>query len=138
MNAPSPWFALALGVLATWRVSHLIAYEDGPFDAVARLRERAGHGMLGRLMDCPYCVSLWIAAPAALFVSRPSGRWLLAWLAISGGASLIEKLAAAAARSNLPLDGAHHHVLLRTETRRDDGAERAPAPRHGSSPAAGS
>jgi hypothetical protein len=79
--------------------AHLVAHEDGPFDVVVRLRWRAGNGMLGRLMDCPYCLSLWIAAPAALLLIPVSAftkhvpEWTAAWLAISGGASLLEKLA---------------------------------------------
>ena len=62
----SEWLRLILAVLATWRLSRLVAFEDGPWDAVARLRRLTGDGMLGHLMDCPYCLSLWFAAPAAL------------------------------------------------------------------------
>ena len=123
MRDASPWFLLTLAVLATWRLSHLVAREDGPFDIVLRLRARAGDGMLGRLMDCPYCLSLWIAAPAALLLARRLPglpEWCVAWLAISGGSSLLEKLASRAAPANLPLDGAHADALLRTTPRRDD------------------
>lgn len=139
----SPWFRLTLAVLATWRVSHLIAYEDGPFDVIVRLRQRAGNGVLGRLMDCPYCLSFWIAAPLALLlagdtgntgntgiagIAARAGAWCVAWLAISGGSSLLEKLSrsvpaprqAAAESTILPLDGAHDDVMLRTETREGD------------------
>lgn len=79
-----------LAALATWRISHLIAEEDGPWNAVARLRARAGTSELGELMDCFYCLSLWVAAPAALTVTR--GRELpVTWLALSGAACLLEK-----------------------------------------------
>ena len=86
----SPWFRLTIAVLATWRVAHLIAHEDGPFDMIVRLRARAGAGVLGQLMDCPYCLSLWVAAPFALFLADTTPAWCAACLAISGGASLIE------------------------------------------------
>ena len=89
----SPWFRLAIAVLATWRVSHLVAREDGPFDAIVRLRLRAGAGFAGRLMDCPYCLSLWIAVPFAFLLARTPLAWAMAWLAISGGASLLERIA---------------------------------------------
>ncbi|HEV8628790.1 MAG TPA: DUF1360 domain-containing protein [Thermoanaerobaculia bacterium] len=126
MHDGSPWLYLTLCVLATWRVAHLVAHEDGPFDAIVLLRARAGHGMLGRLMDCSYCLSLWIAAPAALLLARRFPEWCVAWLAISGGSTLLEKLSAPAAAMNLPLEGAHQDVLLRTETRLDDDPERPP------------
>jgi hypothetical protein len=120
----SPWFRLLLCVLATWRVSHLIAHEDGPFDVIVRLRRRAGDGFLGRLMDCPYCLSLWIAAPLALFLARQLDAWCVTWLAVSGGSSLVARLSRpademrnVATATILPLKGAHDDVMLRTETR---------------------
>lgn len=88
--------ALVVAVLATWRLCHLLAHEDGPMDLVLRLRERAGSGTWGRLMDCPYCLSLWWALPFAAWLAQDWSLGLLPatalWLAISGGASLIEKL----------------------------------------------
>jgi hypothetical protein len=88
----SPWFRLAIAVLATWRLARLIAAEDGPFDVIVRIREKAGGGLAGRLMDCPYCLSLWFAAPAALLVAPIGWAWGLAWLAVSGGACFLERL----------------------------------------------
>jgi hypothetical protein len=93
MSDWSPWLRLTIAVLATWRVARLIAHEDGPFDVIVRLRARAGEGVLGRLMDCPYCLSLWIAAQFAFWLGRTGLECLAAWLAISGGASVIECLA---------------------------------------------
>lgn len=78
-----------LVALATWRLTHLLAEEDGPFDAVLRLRQWVGDGFIGRAMDCFHCLSLWLAAPLALFVSREPLAWLLAWLAASGAAGLL-------------------------------------------------
>jgi Protein of unknown function (DUF1360) len=80
-----------LAVLATWRVTHLLASEDGPDDLIVRFRALLGNSVAGKLMDCFYCLSLWIAAPAALFVSRRPLDWLLTWLALSGGACLLER-----------------------------------------------
>ena len=81
-----------LAVLATWRVTHLVASEDGPADLIARLRVRLGQSWAGGLMDCFNCLSLWIAAPAALFVSRKPLEWMFSWLALSGAACLLERL----------------------------------------------
>jgi hypothetical protein len=83
---------MVLAVLATWRVTHLLASEDGPAAIIARLRERLGHGPLGKLMDCFKCLSLWIAAPMALLVAENLLDWLLCWLALSGAACLLQRL----------------------------------------------
>jgi hypothetical protein len=88
------WVRFVLAVLATWRVSHLIVAEDGPWDLMVRLRRWAGAGTLGRLMDCFYCTSLWVAAPCALVVAPEVVGGLIAWLAVSGGACLLERATA--------------------------------------------
>ena len=85
------WIRFVLGVLATWRVTHLLANEDGPADIIVRLRVWLGDRFIGKLMDCFKCLSLWVAAPAALFVSRKPLDWLFAWLALSGAACLLER-----------------------------------------------
>ncbi|HKP74651.1 MAG TPA: DUF1360 domain-containing protein [Longimicrobiaceae bacterium] len=86
------WLRLALAVLACWRVSHLLSAENGPWDLVVRLRRAAGAGMLGKMMDCFQCVSVWAAAPLAFWVAgRPLDR-VVAWLAVSGGACLLERI----------------------------------------------
>jgi hypothetical protein len=82
----------ALASLATWRVTHLLASEDGPGDAVVRLRARLGAGPAGGLMDCFQCLSIWVAAPMTLVVSRESKNALPTWLALSGAACLLERL----------------------------------------------
>ena len=92
MSEASFWTRFVLAVLATWRVTHLLASEDGPADIILRFRSLLGRTILGALMDCFNCLSLWIAALAALFVSRRPLEWLFCWLALSGGACLLERL----------------------------------------------
>ena len=89
----------ALASLATWRVTHLLAEEDGPGDAVVRLRARLGTGQLGRLMDCFYCLSVWVAAPLSLTVTRRRREVPLVWLALSGAACLLERATSDAQRA---------------------------------------
>lgn len=85
---------LVLGALATWRLSHLVAEEDGPADLVVRLRRRAGESGFGAAMDCLYCLSLWIAVPVAALV-RPRRRdAALTWLALAGAACVLERATA--------------------------------------------
>lgn len=90
---PAFWRRFALAALATWRVTHLVAREDGPGGAIVALRARAGSGPLGELMDCFYCTSVWVAAPFGLTVARRPRELPLAWLALSGAACLLERLA---------------------------------------------
>src|SRR5271163_250767 len=86
------WARFVLAVLATWRVTHLLASEDGPADIIVRFRTLLGQSIVGKLMDCFNCLSLWIAALAALFVSRRPLEWVFCWLALSGGACLLERM----------------------------------------------
>ena len=112
MNAP--WFPFVLGAFATWRVAHLLAHEDGPWDTVLRLRVALGNGLWGRLLDCFHCVSLWVAAPVALAVARDPVEWLLAWLGVSGAACLLERLGRTPPAIIQPAEG-DQDGLLRTE-----------------------
>jgi hypothetical protein len=121
MNA----YRLALGILAVWRLTHLLNAEDGPWDLLVSLRRLAGSSFWGSLLDCFYCLSLWIALPFAIVLGE---RWLermLLWLAFSAGAILLE-------RATLPREPAPwpvyseekeaQHELLRQEESEHDGA----------------
>jgi len=87
-------FRFCVGALATWRLAHLVAAEDGPGDVVVRLRRRAGNGWAGSLMDCFYCLSVWTAAPVTAAVVRRPREAPLTWLALSGAACLLERATA--------------------------------------------
>ena len=81
-----------LCALAVWRLGHLLAREDGPFDILFRVRRVAGEGVFGRLLDCFYCLSLWIAVPFAFMLSPDWTTGIVTWLALSGAASLLYKM----------------------------------------------
>jgi hypothetical protein len=81
-----------LAALATWRLAHLVAEEDGPGNSIARLRARARAGWAGELMDCFYCLSLWVAVPFAFTVGGRRRETPIAWLALSGAACLLERV----------------------------------------------
>jgi hypothetical protein len=89
------WFGFIVATLATWRLCHLVAHEDGPFDLIATLRIRAGQGQWGRWMDCPHCLSLWFALPFAFWLGSGAAQIIVLWLGLSGAACAIEHLAAA-------------------------------------------
>lgn len=83
---------LTLCILATWRITHLLSQEDGPFDLVFRFRKLLGQGFFGSLLDCFYCLSIWIAIPFAFFLTKEWLDGIIIWLALSGGASILFKL----------------------------------------------
>jgi hypothetical protein len=89
--------------LATWRLSNLFVYEDGPFDIFGKIRyiigvrydERSspfGTNVIASGLSCVWCTSMWIgiiitifyvaASNVAVFISLP--------FALSGVASIIE------------------------------------------------
>jgi len=86
------WLRFVVSTLATWRVAHLLTYEDGPRDVFVRLRAKLGAGFFGRLFDCFQCNSLWVSAAFALAVSRGAAEWVIAWLGLSGGACLLQRI----------------------------------------------
>ena len=83
----------AIGALATWRLAHLLAYEDGPGDVIVRARTRVGDAPIGSLLDCFNCLSIWIAGPFALATARRRRDVASTWLALSGAACLLERAA---------------------------------------------
>ena len=86
------FYWLVLGILGVWRITHFFYAEDGPWDIVVRIRKFAGNGFFGKLMDCFYCLSVWIAAPIGYFMGASWKEKGLLWLALSGGAIVLEKL----------------------------------------------
>ena len=128
MIAADFFVRFTLAVLATWRVTHLLANEDGPADLVVRFRARLGAGFAGKLMDCFQCLSLWIAAPAALFVSWKPLDWLFAWLALSGAACLLERLGREPViiePMSQSTEGDNHDVLRQQASNTDAGRHEA-------------
>lgn len=84
------WFLVAF--LAVWRITHLLNAEDGPWNLFVRLRQRAGNGFWGQLLDCFYCLSIWTAAPFAVIIGDSWKERLLLWPALSAGAVLLQRL----------------------------------------------
>lgn len=95
------FYLLILGALGVWRITHLLAAEDGPWDLLVRLRRRAGEGFWGELLDCFYCLSLWISAPFAVLLGSSWPERLLLWPALSGAAILLERATARPAQPAL-------------------------------------
>jgi len=76
-------FSFAMATLAAYRISYLIAREEGPFGVLAWLRGKIDPDQktwVGRGVNCTLCISFWLALPAALIAG---GGWL-EWLGVAG------------------------------------------------------
>ncbi len=83
---------LVLGALAVWRATHLLHAEAGPGRAFVRLRVWAGRGPVARTLGCFYCLSMWMAVPAALAMGSTGLEMVLLWLGMSAAACLLERV----------------------------------------------
>jgi len=79
-------------VIVVWRLTHLISTEDGPFDSIIKLRKWVGNSFFGKLMDCFYCLSIWIGLACACFAGRSITELIMLTLYYSGASILLEKL----------------------------------------------
>ena len=84
-------YRFVLGMLTVWRITHLFQAEDGPWNIMVRLRRFAGESLWGDLLDCFFCLSLWLAAPLAVILGQNWWERALLWPSLSAGASLLEK-----------------------------------------------
>jgi hypothetical protein len=94
-----------IDILAVWRITHLFYAEDGPWNLLAKLRRAVGEGFWGGLLDCFYCLSLWVAIPAAWVLGMNWKERILLWPALSAGAILLERLTS---RSGAAIDVSNH------------------------------
>lgn len=83
---------LMLGILCVWRITHLLNKEDGPRDIFFRFRQSVGNGFWGNLLDCFYCLSMWISLPFGLWIGNAWDERILLWLSFSAGAIIIERV----------------------------------------------
>lgn len=95
---------LLLATLAAYRLAYLVAMEDGPFALAEGLRGWVAttwpptiqHGLKieswqSRGINCPLCVSFWLALPAGAGVVGWSWDLPLVWLGIAGAVLVIHK-----------------------------------------------
>lgn len=124
------FYWLVLGTFAVWRITHLLNAEDGPGDVFVRLRKLVGEGFWAALLDCFYCLSIWVAAPIAYWLGDGWKEKLLLWPALSAGAILLERLTSNR-QEKYPPPAAYFEdpkvpdALLPQERRTDPGARRA-------------
>lgn len=91
---------VVLAILSTYRIAELIAVDDGPFDIFKKIRCLYNDGSQGiklsfsKLVNCPFCIGVWIAFVISFVVLFPSigGDFVLLFLGIAGGQTLLESL----------------------------------------------
>ena len=93
---------LILAILACYRMTGFVVYDNGPWNVFFNLRLKAGvfdtndrgepNTNLGKLLSCPYCTGVWVAIVAGIMVLFPTwpGDILLLWLGIAGGQAALE------------------------------------------------
>jgi hypothetical protein len=87
-----PITSLFVFILVVWRLTHLLWGEDGPALIFVRLRRFFGSSFPGQVLDCFYCLSLWVAAHFAWLDGNNWAERGLLWLGFSGGAILLERI----------------------------------------------
>jgi hypothetical protein len=84
-------WCFSLCALAIWRIAHLLAKENGPWNLIVRLRDNLGSGMWGQLMDSFYCWSFLISLLPSSWLSSSQMGFLIQWMALSAVACLLER-----------------------------------------------
>lgn len=80
------WLQFLLLGLGVYRVAHMVATEDGPWDVFSRWRYRIGQrSWVGRGFHCPLCISFWLGFGAAAVLPWYGWLWYIVFaLALSG------------------------------------------------------
>jgi hypothetical protein len=90
---------LTVAAIATWRITHMLLYENGPFRLFRKLRERFGVvyadadssevvSFQYEITTCPWCLSVWVAAAVTLLQLLSSKvQWL--WLPFTYSAAAV-------------------------------------------------
>lgn len=87
--------------LLTWRLSSLLAKEDGPFELFARLRDRVGvrfddyshcigKNVVAQGLCCVWCSSVWVGWFIALLVEWRTAVYM--GLVYSAGAIVVDRV----------------------------------------------
>ena len=123
------FYRLTLGILAVWRLTHLLHAENGPWNLFDHIRRRFATGFWSSLIGCFYCLSLWVAAPFTLLATEGWRERLLLWPALSAGAILLERFSTRAAAPAAYFEEEEKNDVL---LRKNDGEPAANGAFHGS------
>ena len=91
--------------MAIWRVSSIVAREDGPLDIFPKFKTRVldlseeegldlslrkSLNSFYRGLNCMWCNSVWFSAVASIFISTSFKEWIVVTLSLSTIAIMIE------------------------------------------------
>ena len=90
---------IIIGGIITWRLSHMLAHETGPVAIFEILRAKLAQnqqqrGGLFDLISCMTCLSIYIGAVTALFVTTDAFQVIAYAISFSAITVLIERLTA--------------------------------------------
>jgi sterol desaturase/sphingolipid hydroxylase (fatty acid hydroxylase superfamily) len=93
------WMQLLIAGLAAFRLTILISKDDGPGFIFWKLRQAPKpKSSLKEGISCPFCVSIWFAAPISAYelIHKPAwlthcGDFFLLWMALSGIAIILNQ-----------------------------------------------
>lgn len=80
-------------IFAVYRVAHLLATEEGPFEICTRWRNLwIKDDWIGRGMRCPLCIGFWLAWVAAVMIAPDWHSLFWYWLGIAGAQLFLYRL----------------------------------------------
>ncbi len=87
---------LILSSLAVYRLSYMIAKEEGPISIFARIRGKIDPDQstwVGRGINCPLCVSFWLSLLSTVFIlqNRDFYTTIFLWLSLAGFSAFLER-----------------------------------------------
>lgn len=80
---------IAVRAFAVYRLTHLVLFEEGPFEVVKLVHEHVDpkqETWVGRGLNCPLCVSFWMSLLVAFLPNR-----LALWLGLAGAIVFAKK-----------------------------------------------
>ena len=89
---------IVLSGFAIYRLSYLIAREEGPFSIFRQWRGRVDPNQstwIGRGIRCPICISFWMSLVTAIVISLQYYDlpfFISLWLSLAGLAALFERV----------------------------------------------
>lgn len=91
---------LLIDILATWRITHFLNREDGPYNLGNRIRQATGQrydeasqctadNEIGKALCCFHCTSVWVALGVVLLQDGKLDIWKV--FAVSAAAIVLDE-----------------------------------------------